>query len=413
MKPTSRLSLVLLLASLTHSFGEDIQPGLSNLFSAWQRVVPIVPLPRPGHTNAAWLEGRWQCIERALRAAPFDHCRYAFIDTIRFSEPYRYATEPANAPGPTCFGATCTFTRDSRGLPGGSKAVGIEFDARGFRFDIVDADHLRLLAPPVPRPDWFILEHQDNGDLLLLKRLPDAESDETDRLPAPSRTKTATAGDRHAEEALRLPAPDASATPAPPARLFPQVELTCFFGSRESTNWTTLVATNSKLSRRFTFGPSGKATEITWDFLGNLDGRDLYRFTRRFPADRVGATTVTNLVMFGGAPLTAFEDDQQVIVLATHPASPKPVPYLRDPLGDPRFTNITVTCKLRAYRLRGTEYAAGQVTTADAQTLEELRCKGEGFVMEIVEPAEFKGQTVGIHHDGPRQRDRERQVLAV
>lgn len=192
---------------------------------------------------------------------------------------------------------------------------------------------------------------------------------------------------------------DAMAEPA--TRLFPQVIVSCFFGGRDSTNWATLTATNSKLSHRFTCGPAGQVSEIVWDFLGARSGHDLYRFTRRFPADTDRAVTVTNMVEFNGEALTVFKDSQQVIILEVYPGAPKPVPYIGDPLGDPRFTNVTVTCKLKAYMLRGKEYGAEELEKADAETIHELRWESKGFVMEIIEPEMWKGQTIGIHHDSP------------
>lgn len=105
------------------------------------------------------------------------------------------------------------------------------------------------------------------------------------------------------------------------------------------------------------------------------------------------------MVEFNGNALTVFEDSQQTVVLEVYPGVPKPVPYTGDPLGDPRFTNVTVTCKLKSYVLQGNEH--------DAQTMQKVELEGPhkplcrtGFVMEILEPETWKGKSVGIHHDG-------------
>lgn len=77
--------------------------------------------------------------------------------------------------------------------------------------------------------------------------------------------------------------------------------------SRRDSKW--------QVSRGLTCGWPGKVSELHWEFVGQKDGADVYRITRRFPSDASGAVTTTNTVSFIGKRVTVFEDKYQVIVM--------------------------------------------------------------------------------------------------
>jgi hypothetical protein len=73
-------------------------------------------------------------------------------------------------------------------------------------------------------------------------------------------------------------------------------------------------------SGKLTCGIVGKVSEITWKFVGQREGKDVYDFTRRFPLESESVATQTKQVEFAGERVILFEDKDQVIAVQ----SPKP-----------------------------------------------------------------------------------------
>jgi hypothetical protein len=66
---------------------------------------------------------------------------------------------------------------------------------------------------------------------------------------------------------------------------------------------------------KMTCGYPGKVSQIEWRFLGRREGKDEYRFTRRFPVDGPTTNTMQKVVKFAGDRVKVFEDDAQCIVM--------------------------------------------------------------------------------------------------
>ncbi len=64
-----------------------------------------------------------------------------------------------------------------------------------------------------------------------------------------------------------------------------------------------------------TCGSPGQVSELHWEFLGSENGADVYRISRRFPADGRQSETVTKKIKFTGKRTIVFEDQYQVIVI--------------------------------------------------------------------------------------------------
>jgi hypothetical protein len=66
---------------------------------------------------------------------------------------------------------------------------------------------------------------------------------------------------------------------------------------------------------KLTCGYPAKVSEIEWTFIGRREGKDTYRFTRRFPIDAALTTTAQKEIEFAGNRVKVFEDDSQCIVM--------------------------------------------------------------------------------------------------
>ncbi len=66
---------------------------------------------------------------------------------------------------------------------------------------------------------------------------------------------------------------------------------------------------------KLTCGFPGAVSEITWTYRGQKDGKDLYHFVRRFPADSDHARTTEADVKFNGKRHILFKDSSQCIVI--------------------------------------------------------------------------------------------------
>jgi len=67
---------------------------------------------------------------------------------------------------------------------------------------------------------------------------------------------------------------------------------------------------------KLTCGYPGAVTDIRWSFVRRHGDKDVYAFTRRFPADVLtSAMTFTNEVEFGTNRVMVFQDKFQAIVI--------------------------------------------------------------------------------------------------
>ena len=62
-------------------------------------------------------------------------------------------------------------------------------------------------------------------------------------------------------------------------------------------------------------GFPGQVSEIEWSFVERRNDKDIYRFTRRFPADTEAATTTSKSVEFSDSRVVIFEDKFQAVVI--------------------------------------------------------------------------------------------------
>lgn len=97
--------------------------------------------------------------------------------------------------------------------------------------------------------------------------------------------------------------------------------VTCFNGKVDSGSSCSMTPeeskhdANVKIDRGLTCGLPGKVSEIHWKFVGHQGPADVYQVSRRFPADKPEAATVTNSVLYFGKRVAAFQDKDQVIVM--------------------------------------------------------------------------------------------------
>ena len=98
--------------------------------------------------------------------------------------------------------------------------------------------------------------------------------------------------------------------------------VTCFNGKLDSGSSCSAtpgqepqLVSKLQVKRGMTCGWPGKVSDLQWEFIGQKGQADVYRMTRRFPADTSDAVTTTNTVSFTGKRVVAFEDNYQVIVM--------------------------------------------------------------------------------------------------
>ena len=101
--------------------------------------------------------------------------------------------------------------------------------------------------------------------------------------------------------------------------------LTCFIGEIGSgTNCSMVITdprekvTKSRITgEKMTCGHPGEVSEIGWKFISHQDNKDVYTFTRVYPADGNEREAESKTVAFDGSQLVLFEDDHHVVVLHT------------------------------------------------------------------------------------------------
>lgn len=62
-------------------------------------------------------------------------------------------------------------------------------------------------------------------------------------------------------------------------------------------------------------GYPGQVSTVEWAFVERRGNKDVYRFTRLFPADTATPTTTSKTVEFSDSRVVVFEDKFQVIVM--------------------------------------------------------------------------------------------------
>jgi hypothetical protein len=97
--------------------------------------------------------------------------------------------------------------------------------------------------------------------------------------------------------------------------------VTCFNGKVDSGSFCSATPQESKrdgsvkINSGLKCGLPGKVSEIKLEFVGYQGPADVYRVSRRFPADKPGAVTVTNWTVYYGKRVAVFQDQDQVIVV--------------------------------------------------------------------------------------------------
>ena len=99
--------------------------------------------------------------------------------------------------------------------------------------------------------------------------------------------------------------------------------LTCFIGEIGSgTNCSMIITdpsekvTKSSITgEKMTCGHPGEVSEIGWKFIRHQDNKDVYAFTRLFPADGTERKPASKTVEFDGNQAVIFQDEHHVVVL--------------------------------------------------------------------------------------------------
>lgn len=98
-----------------------------------------------------------------------------------------------------------------------------------------------------------------------------------------------------------------------------KARVVCFNGKLDSgsscavTNFQPDGALHAK--GNLTCGFPGQVSEIEWSFVERRGTKDVYRFTRRFPADTAAASTTSKSVEFSDSRVVVFEDKFQAVVI--------------------------------------------------------------------------------------------------
>ena len=113
------------------------------------------------------------------------------------------------------------------------------------------------------------------------------------------------------------PAGEESSDPKYPAAL------TCFIGEIGSrSNCSMIIADPREKVTKFkatgtkmTCGHPPEVSEIGWKFIRHQDDKDVYAFTRLFPADANERKAASKTVPFDGNQVVVFQDEHHVVVL--------------------------------------------------------------------------------------------------
>lgn len=98
-----------------------------------------------------------------------------------------------------------------------------------------------------------------------------------------------------------------------------KARVTCFNGAADHSSYGSgtcfqpdgTLHTEGKMA----CGIPGQISEITWSFVAQHGGKDVYRFVRRFPLDATDAPTTSKEVEFSDSRVVIFKDEHQTIVI--------------------------------------------------------------------------------------------------
>ncbi len=176
MKPHPIIALLLAISPLLHGSPESDKAliVLAAKLARSEKVTDVKSVK-----ELSWMVGRWKCTERILRG-PRDigmsGLSLAFLDTVEVDE--EHVAMKTETMGTFSQHLQCTSLGRQKTARQPKDFTLCEIDAKGYRFAMPDPDWLWLKKEPVEKPSWFILQHQDTGDVLLFERVP-----ESDRVP--------------------------------------------------------------------------------------------------------------------------------------------------------------------------------------------------------------------------------------
>lgn len=144
------------------AIGSELHPALSNL-------VQHIKLARSvkASDDITWITGQWKCVEGALRPNSANE-DYAFIKTASIDKATFVTLRESEG---TAFFMNCKYDYLLRKTY--TLRVEVWFTNGEFRYglpSIMMADVFELKRDPTEKPQWFILEHKKNGDVLMFRR---------------------------------------------------------------------------------------------------------------------------------------------------------------------------------------------------------------------------------------------------
>ena len=149
--------------------------SLTNLAQMMQNaeVVDIIN-PTNARTELAWMFGKWECTDRALRGLRDKEFDYALLKSIEVEDEYAIDCKGSGS-GIIRLWLDCTWLDRRPGFED-TRLTGYKGKDFLYRFTPGGSDPFWLKREPTNNPTWFIMEHRDNGDVLLFRRV---------KLPAP------------------------------------------------------------------------------------------------------------------------------------------------------------------------------------------------------------------------------------
>ena len=98
-----------------------------------------------------------------------------------------------------------------------------------------------------------------------------------------------------------------------------KARVTCFNGKIDSASSCSVIAFQPDgtlhATGKMTCGFPGQVSEVEWSFVERRGTNDIYRFTRRFPADTAAVSTTSKSIEFSDGRVVVFEDKFQVVVV--------------------------------------------------------------------------------------------------
>jgi len=170
------LTCLLVLESMAASAGEL---SLTNLAQLMQQAEAVIINPTNAQKELAWIFGKWECTDRALRGVRDKNYDYASLKSIEVEDEY-FIDYTEAMPDMVRLWLLCTWL-DRR--PDFQDTRRTAFEGKDFLYRCSPGGSVPfwLKREPTNNPTWFIMEHQDNGDVLLFRRLRPPASDDKSR----------------------------------------------------------------------------------------------------------------------------------------------------------------------------------------------------------------------------------------